>query len=124
MADNGGTGVSVSVVENAHTDPCTVAYSALDVAQEAYDRSDDEITRMQAKQDRAADEAKLAKQYVADAKQTKADRKAALDDAGRELAAVRAAHPEHAAAADERRESARVARIDELTAELARLRKG
>lgn len=115
-------GATALVVENPHTDPVTVAWSKVDVRRDRLAECDPEIERLKGKVAKFARFTKEAQEAVDTAVAAKATHQAALDEAKAELAAVEEANPELAESTRARRKTADHQRINELQAELAKLK--
>lgn len=115
-------GAQASVVENPHTDPVTVAWSAYDAAVDRAAGSDDEIARMTAKVDRAKADLEGAKQSLADAREAKRSRAAEVEAAKQAVDVEAERDPDLGRVVRDRRAAARDARRIALKNELAQLK--
>lgn len=115
------TDATVQVVENPNTDEITVAQSKVDIYQVFVDEMDVEAAKLQEKVARFEGWVKDARDAIEDSQKRRKQKVAALKEAKAELQALREANPELAARLDEQAVQAKLRRVEDLKAELAKL---
>lgn len=122
--DTPAPGASVLIVENPHTDPITVAYSALDAAKARQADGADEVARLTDKAAKLKAQADDASAAIDTAKAAAAIRDADVVAAQKAVDALAKDDPALADTVAARRAQERWDRIRDLSNELARLQEG